>query len=234
MRGSLLHDAHAVLFDLDGVLTPTADLHRRCWQEAFNSVSGAEHLSDAEYLANIDGRPREEGVRLHLQMRGVIGTTDPAEEIVSSVAQLKDDLFKGRLAEGTLQPYPGSIAFLGAVLDHGCQVAVVSSSRNARAVLAAAGLSGHFEVVVDGVVAEREGLRGKPQPDMFSYAASELSLPPTRCAAVEDASAGAEAAYAAGCRPVIGVDRGGNATALRHAGCEPVVTDLSELVGLGS
>jgi len=234
MRGSLLHDAHAVLFDLDGVLTPTADLHRRCWQEAFDSVSGAEHLSDAEYLANIDGRPREEGVRLHLQARGVIGATDSAEEIVASVAKLKDDLFKGCLAEGTLQPYPGSIAFLGAVLEHGCQVAVVSSSRNARAVLAAAGLSGHFEVVVDGVVAEREGLRGKPQPDMFSYAASELSLPPTRCAAVEDASAGAEAAYAAGCRPVIGVDRGGNATALRHAGCEPVVTDLSELVGLGS
>lgn len=234
MRGSLLHGADAVLFDLDGVLTPTADLHRRCWQEAFNSVSGAEHLSDAEYLANIDGRPREEGVRLHLQARGVLLAADQAHEMVTKVAQLKDTLFKSRLTEGTLLPYPGSITFLSEVIDNGCQVAVVSSSRNARAVLAAAGLSGYFEVVVDGVVAEREGLRGKPQPDMFSYAASELSLPPTRCAAVEDASAGAEAAYAAGCRPVIGVDRGGNATALRHAGCEPVVTDLSDLVGLGS
>ena len=234
MRGALLHGVQAVLFDLDGVLTPTADLHRRCWQEAFNSVAGAEHLSDAEYLANIDGRPREEGVRLHLQTRGVLGAVDNADETVAAVAQLKDTLFKNRLTEGTLRPYPGSITFLSAVRENGCQVAVVSSSRNARAVLAAAGLSEHFAVVVDGLVAEREGLRGKPKPDMFAHAAVLLNLLPGQCAAVEDASAGAAAAYAAGCRPVIGVDRGGNAAALRHAGCEPVVADLSELTGVAS
>jgi phosphoglycolate phosphatase-like HAD superfamily hydrolase len=131
-------DVDAILFDLDGVLTPTAELHRLCWRDAFTSVCPGTELTDREYLDNIDGRPRLEGVRAQLHAWGY-DTRD--DNIVAAVAERKDAAFTRRLDADGMRPYPGSTAFLDAVEAHGIEIAVVSSSRNARRVLHAAGLA---------------------------------------------------------------------------------------------
>ena len=96
-------------------------------------------------------------------------------------------------------------------------IAVVSSSKNAPSVLAAAGLADRFEVVVDGAVAAREGIPGKPEPDMFERAAELLGLPTEACAVVEDAESGVKAGAAGEFGIVIGVDRGVGREALERA-----------------
>jgi beta-phosphoglucomutase-like phosphatase (HAD superfamily) len=109
-------------------------------------------------------------------------------------------------------------------------MAVVSSSKNARAVLDAAGLTDRFPVIVDGMVAEQDGLASKPAPDMFLDAAERLGVPPDRSVVVEDAISGVEAAAAGRFGLVVGVDRGAGAAALRRAGADVVVADLAELL----
>ena len=220
-------DVEAILFDLDGVLTPTADLHRLCWRDAFTTVRPEAELTDREYLDNIDGRPRLEGVRAQLRAWGYDA---PDDRTVATIAERKDAAFTHRLDADGMRPYPGSTAFLDDVEAHGIAVAVVSSSRNAHRVLHAAGLASRFSVVVDGMRAVTDDLHGKPAPDMFLAAAADLGCAPERCAVIEDATSGVLGARAAGCAPVIGVDRGGNRTALLAAGSNIVVDDLSELL----
>jgi len=234
-------DVEAILFDLDGVLTPTADLHRLCWRDAFTTVRPEAELTDREYLDNIDGRPRLEGVRAQLRAWGydapderaqlrAWGYDAPDDRTVATIAERKDAAFTHRLDADGMRPYPGSTAFLDDVEAHGIAVAVVSSSRNAHRVLHAAGLASRFNVVVDGMRAVTDDLHGKPAPDMFLAAAADLGCAPERCAVIEDATSGVLGARAAGCAPVIGVDRGGNRTALLAAGSNIVVDDLSELL----
>ena len=220
-------DVEAILFDLDGVLTPTADLHRLCWRDAFTTVRPEAELTDREYLDNIDGRPRLEGVRAQLRAWGYDA---PDDRTVATIAERKDAAFTRRLDADGMRPYPGSTAFLDAVKTHGIDVAVVSSSRNAHRVLHAAGLTSRFSVVVDGMRALTDDLHGKPAPDMFLAAAADLGRAPERCAVIEDATSGVLGARAAGCGLVIGVDRGGNRTALLAAGSSIVLDDLSELL----
>lgn len=220
-------DVDAILFDLDGVLTPTAELHRLCWRDAFTAVRPGAELTDREYLDNIDGRPRLEGIRTQLHAWGY---HTPDDDVVAAIAERKDAAFTRRLDEDGIRPYPGSTAFLEAAETHGIDVAVVSSSRNAHRVLRAAGLAGRFSVVVDGERAVTDELQGKPAPDMFLTAAADLGRAPQRCAVIEDATSGVRGARAAGCEPVIGVDRGGNRDALLAAGSSIVIDDLSELL----
>ncbi len=142
----------------------------------------------------------------------------------------KNDLVLALLRRGGVESYPGSVRYLEAVRDAGQRRAVVSASKNCREVLVAAGIEHFFEVRVDGVVAAEEGLRGKPAPDMFLAAAARLGVAPARCAVFEDAIAGVEAGRAGGFGWVVGVDRGGQAAALRAGGAHLVVGDLDELL----
>jgi len=228
---------NAFLFDLDGVLTPTLDAHKRAWQALFDAVlpPSAAPYTDDDYTNLVDGRPRYDGVRNVLASRGVHlpeGTPDdgPDAETVCGLGNRKDALFNAELAQG-IAAYPGSLAFLD-TLGAACPMAVVSSSRNARAVLAAAGLGARFSVVVDGVVAAANHLAGKPAPDTYLYAAAELGVTPGQAAVVEDALGGVEAGAAGGFGLVIGVDRGAGRDALMRHGASVVVDDLAELINL--
>lgn len=226
----------AVLFDLDGVVTPTAALHRRAWTELF----AAWDFTNDDYLTYVDGRPRYDGVRTFLVARGVnLPEGDPSDPAgdgsVCALGNRKDDIFMAMLTSDGIEPYAGTMAVV-AVLD-GASIpqAIVSSSRNARAVLAAAGLEDRFGVVVDGVVADELSLPGKPNPDMFLHAASLLGVQPDSTAVVEDAMSGVAAGVAGGFGFVLGVDRGGNHDALVEHGAHAVVEDLGEtLEGDGS
>lgn len=230
------------LFDLDGVLTQTATVHAKAWKEMFDAfllerstATGVPFVpfdTAADYDQYVDGKPRADGVRSFLASRGI---TLPEGRVpgVSTVAVLgdrKNGIFRQLLRRDGVQAYPGSLRYLRAVRRLGIRCAVVSSSVNCRDVLVAAGIEDLFDSRVDGVVAQRRNLAGKPAPDTYLYAALCLALDPSECAVFEDALAGVEAGRAGGFGQVVGIDRVGQAQALRDQGATVVVGDLSELL----
>jgi beta-phosphoglucomutase family hydrolase len=228
----------AVLFDLDGVITPTAEVHMRAWAAMFSGFltrRGSAPYSEQDYFAHIDGRPRYEGVAALLASRGIeLPWGDPADqpsaETVCGLGNRKNLMFNEVLAADGVEPYPGSVLLVDRLLERDVRVAIVSSSANAPDVLRAAGIEERFEVVVDGRVARDQHLPGKPRPDTYLYAGALLGAPPERAVVVEDALSGVAAGAAGGFGLVIGVDRGAGAEALRASGAHLVVRDLSELV----
>ncbi|XAS67769.1 HAD-IA family hydrolase [Micrococcaceae bacterium Sec5.7] len=231
--------ASAILFDLDGVLTPTATVHERAWQELFDGYLESKPefagYRESDYFDHIDGKPRFDGVRDFLTSRGIVlpeGPTDdhPANTTVQGLGNRKNKIFNDIVQAGGVEPFEGSVRFIQAAQALGLKLAVVSSSRNAPAVLLAAGLSGHFRVVVDGVLAAAQGLPGKPSPATYEYAAELLGLPSEECVVVEDAVSGVQAGSAGSFHSVIGVDRGAGRQTLLDAGASLVVNDLNELL----
>ena len=232
-------DYDAVLFDLDGVLTPTAEVHMRAWRDLFVDFLTKRGLVDRPYLESdyfdhIDGKPRYDGVRSMLASRGItLADGDPSDgpdvETVCGLGNRKNAFFTAVLTGDGVDPYPGSVVLLDFLAARGVAMAVVSSSRNAPAVLEAAGLAERFEVVVDGALASREGLAGKPSGATYVYAAERLGAPVERTVVFEDALSGVEAGRDGGFGLVVGVDRGVGADRLQQAGADLVVTDLAEL-----
>ncbi len=236
----------ACLFDLDGVLTQTAKVHSAAWKQMFDDYlrERARRTGEAfvpfdpvrEYDQYVDGRPRYDGVRAFLASRGVElpeGDPDdtPAAETIDGLGNRKNEIVLRLIREQGVQPYEGSVRYVEAAQAAGLRRAVVSSSTNCRDVLAAAGIRGLFEEIVDGVVAEREHLQGKPAPDTFLAGARTLGVEPAEAVVFEDALAGVEAGRAGRFGFVVGVDRVGQAEALRAHGADLVVGDLAELLG---
>lgn len=229
------------LFDLDGVITPTAIVHMRAWARMFSDFFASrgitEPYTESDYFAHVDGRPRYDGVRALLASRGISlpegEDTDTADqpaghETVRGLGNRKNELVLAEIRENGVEPYPGSVAYLDS-LPTSARLAVVSSSRNAEQVLRGAGLRDRFEIVVDGSVAAAAGLPGKPAPDTFVHAAHELGVEPAQAVVYEDALSGVAAGKAGGFGAVVGVDRGAGHEALRDAGASIVVSDLQEL-----
>ena len=234
-------DFTAHLFDLDGVITPTAEVHMRAWADMFSQFLAsrdiAESYTDADYFAHVDGRPRYDGVRAFLASRGIIleegEDSDPGEqalgaETVRGLGNRKNDLVLSLLRSEGVAPYPGTVAYLDS-LPSDARLAIVSSSRNAEEVLRGAGLFDRFEHIVDGNVAAREGLPGKPAPDTYLHGARLLGIDPAATVVYEDAVSGVRSGAAGDFGAVIGVDRGAGAAELAAAGATHVVADLEEI-----
>jgi beta-phosphoglucomutase family hydrolase len=241
----LSDDVRACLFDLDGVLTKTATVHAAAWKEMFDdylrqrSARTGERLApfdaDADYAEYVDGKPRYDGVRSFLAARGIElpeGDEDdpPSAETVRGLGNRKNEIVLRMIRQDGVEAYEGSVRYLEAVRDAGLRRAVVSSSTNCRDVLEAAGIEEFFEVRIDGVVAERKRLEGKPAPDTYLAAARALGAAPEEAAVFEDALAGVAAGRAGGFGCVVGVDRVGHADELREDGATIVVGDLVELL----
>ncbi|WP_152648029.1 HAD family hydrolase [Demequina sediminicola] len=229
----------AALFDLDGVLTPTAEVHMKAWAAMFTAYFTKHDVSppytDADYYAYVDGKPRYDGVDACLRSRGVElpwGSPEDAAgvETVCGIGNVKNDAFMAVLKREGVAPFPGSLRLIEHLTELNVPMAVVSSSRNAREVLAAADLTRFFEVVVDGNTVAEEGIAGKPAPDMFTLAAQRLSVNTADAVVVEDALSGVEAGAAGDFALVVGVDRGAGADVLRRHGAEVVVNGLEELM----
>lgn len=233
----------AVLFDLDGVLTPTAKVHEAAWKRSFDAFladrigPGFDPFDESEYLAYVDGKPRYDGVRSFLASRGIVlpegAPSDPAGyDTVCALGNLKNDMFNRVLAEEGVEPFPDAMLLLDALA--GRPLGVVSSSANAVPVLTAAGILGRFGFVMDGLVAAERALPGKPAPDTFLVAASEIGADPSRTVVFEDAVSGVAAGVAGGFAVVVGVDRTGSADSLTRAGAHLICTDLDALCPPGS
>jgi beta-phosphoglucomutase family hydrolase len=235
----------ACLFDLDGVLTQTAEVHAAAWKEMFDAylrdraARTAERFVPfdpvADYDEYVDGEPRYDGVRSFLAARGIKlpegEESDPASaETVRALGDRKNELVLRLINERGVEVYPGSVRYVRRAREAELRRAVVSSSSNCREVLIAAGIEDLFEQRIDGVVAERNHLRGKPAPDTFLAGARALGVGPGEAAVFEDSLAGVAAGRAGGFACVVGVDRAGQADALREHGADLVVADLSELL----
>ena len=235
----------ACLFDLDGVLTETAKVHAAAWKQMFDAYlkERAQRTGEPlkpfdakdDYDEYVDGKPRYDGVRSFLAARGIDfpeGSPDdaPDRETISGLGNRKNEIVLRLIREDGVDPYPGSVRYLQAAVDAGLRRAVVSSSTNCRDVLEAAGIEHYLEERIDGVVAEREHLKGKPAPDTFLAGARALGVEPGEAAVFEDALAGVEAGHAGSFGFVVGVDRVGQADALGAHGADTVVRDLAELL----
>ncbi|MBG0737860.1 beta-phosphoglucomutase family hydrolase [Paeniglutamicibacter antarcticus] len=241
---------YACLFDLDGVLTKTATVHAAAWKEMFDA-----YLKDvaartnqpfvpfdpaADYDQYVDGKARADGTRSFLASRGLTlpegdmedGDADGSAggETIHGLGNRKNRIVLRRLEQDGVDVYSGSVGYVRAVRRAGLRCAVVSSSANCQAVLASAGIEDLFDVRVDGITARTDKLKGKPAPDMFLAAARSLAMSPQQCAVFEDALAGVAAGRAGGFARVVGVDRAGQAPALRDAGADVVVCDLADLL----
>jgi beta-phosphoglucomutase family hydrolase len=235
----------ACLFDLDGVLTQTAKVHAAAWKQMFDAFlrERASQTGEAfvpfdairDYDEYVDGKPRYDGVRAFLASRDVklpdgAPTDAPDAETIDGLGNRKNEIVLRLIREQGVQPYEGSVRYVEAARAAGLRRAVVSSSTNCRDVLAAAGIQDLFEQIVDGVVAEREHLHGKPAPDTYLAGARALDVEPAEAAVFEDALAGVEAGRAGRFGFVIGVDRVGQADALSAHGADVVVDDLADLL----
>ena len=236
----------ACLIDLDGVLTDTATVHAEAWKQMFDEFlrvratrEGAPFVPFdviSDYDEYIDGKQRFDGVRSFLSSRGIElpeGAHDdpPDAETIGGLGNRKNQLALAMIHSRGVRAYEGSVRFVLAAREVGLRRAVVSASANCREVLEAAGIAELFEARVDGVVAEREHLRGKPAPDMFLAAARIVGVQPGEAAVFEDALAGVAAGRAGRFGYIVGVDRVGQADALRAHGADIVVSDLAELLG---
>lgn len=232
------------LFDLDGVLTRTAAQHTAAWKETFDAwlQARAERLDepfvpfdpDEDYNRHVDGKPRQDGTRDFLLSRGVDlpmgGPGDPpGDDTVWALSARKNERVQAVIARDGVETFPRSIDYVRAVRAAGLRTAVVSSSANTTLVLQTVGITDLFDAQMDGVVARERGIPGKPAPDTYLAAAADLGGGPADAAVFEDAQSGVAAGRAGGFVFVVGVDRVGQAEALRAAGADVVVGDLAEL-----
>jgi beta-phosphoglucomutase family hydrolase len=242
-RLGLPSSIHACLFDLDGVLTETATLHAKAWQQMFDGFLSARSNGQPfvpfddvrDYDLYVDGKPRDDGARSFLASRGIqlpAGTDgDPAAaETIQGLGKRKNAILLALMREQGVEAYPGSVRYVRAVKSAGLRTAVVSSSENCHEVLIAAGIAELFDARIDGVVAAERRLAGKPAPDTFLAAARALFVTPAQAAVFEDALAGVAAGHAGRFGFVVGVDRMGHADELRRHGADVVVTDLAALL----
>ena len=237
----------AVLFDLDGVLTMTMKIHASCWKRMFDAYLqdrsarfGETHQpfdSVSDYQAYVDGKLRYDGVRSFLASRRIVlpeglPADTPDLDTVCGLGNRKDLLVREMIAGEGIEVLEGSLAVVRRVRALGLKTAVVSASKNCATILAAAGIRDLFDCIVDGVVADRLGLPGKPAPDTFLTAARELQVAPRRAVVVEDAISGVQAGRAGGFGLVIGIDHHGDKRVLQDNGADIVVEDLAEILDI--
>jgi beta-phosphoglucomutase family hydrolase len=230
----------ACLFDMDGVVTKTAVVHAAAWKQMFDEFlrsqpGQAPFDSVKDYDAYVDGKPRLDGTESFLESRHInLPTGDPDDKpgtaTVYGLSNRKNELVLEVLKRDGVEVYPGSRRYIDAVRGAGLKTAIVSSSANTEAVLAAGGVADLFDVRVDANVAKERGLHGKPAPDTFLEAARMLGTAAASAAVFEDALAGVAAGRAGKFGLVVGVDRVGQADELREHGANVVVKDLADLL----
>jgi len=226
-----------VIFDLDGVVTNTASAHFAAWKKTFDEFlqhrNRGSPFSMQDYLLYVDGKSRFEGVKSFLRSRRIKllegKTSDNGISTMHALANLKTRRFDKHLKKNGVEVYSSTVSLIKSLKKYGLKVAIISASKHCSMILKVAGLSGIFEAKVDGVVAEKLGIKSKPAPDIFLEAAKRLGIKPKRTAIVEDAVSGVKAGSRGKFRLVVGVDRGGNRKSLLKNGADVVVSDLSEI-----
>ena len=234
----------AGIFDLDGVVTHTAQVHARAWQKMFDEFLGewavkhripqAPFDIDEDYPVYVDGKPRYQGVKSFLDSRDIalpFGETNdaPGAETVCGLGNRKNGFYNDLIEREGVGVFEPTVQFIHALRARGHKVGLMSSSKNTRTIVRRASLEELFDATVDGITAERTGLRGKPHPDVYLRCAELLSVEPQHAFVVEDAASGVEAGSRGKFGLVIGLAHGDQEQALRNAGADVVITDPADL-----
>ncbi len=234
----------AVIFDMDGVITKTAVAHSLAWKNMFDEYLHLrekkygepfhEFTHSGDYLPYVDGRPRYKGVDAFLKSRGIdlpfgVPEDEPQKETVCGLGNRKNEFFNNVLEEKGVEVYDSTIRLIKDLLKKGVRVGVATSSKNCDLILKKAGITHLFETKVDGVISAEQGLKGKPEPDIFTTASNNLRTKYHRAVVVEDAVSGVQAGAKGKFGLVIGVARENNAYELKSNGADVVVSDLSEM-----
>ncbi len=242
MQKKYLFDA--VIFDLDGVITKTALVHSHAWKAMFDAYlkervvkhheTFKEFTHENDYLPFVDGKPRYQGVQSFLVSRNInipFGNPDdnPLMETVCSLGNRKNFYFNEILEKDGVEAYPSTVNLIHELIEKGIKVGVASSSKNCKVVLTAAKLIDLFETRVDGEVSAEIGLKGKPEPDIFTTAADNLGVSYDRTVIVEDAISGVQAGKKGNFGLVLGLAREGNSQELLANGADIVVEDIEEI-----
>ncbi len=235
----------AVLFDLDGVVTKTADIHAKAWKILFDEYLNKTNTTipllpfdiESDYIEHVDGKPRYKGIQDFLGSRNInlpYGSKKDgsSEQTVCGLGNRKNEIFLDLLTKEGVQVYTSTTDLIKKLRENGFKTAIVSSSKNCLQAIKAADIEALFDTRVDGVTSEHLGLTGKPEPDIFVEAAKRLDLDVTRCVVVEDALSGVEAGVNGGFGLVIGVNRAKQANQMKQKGAHIVVSDLCE-IGVG-
>lgn len=234
----------AFLFDMDGVVTRTARVHAAAWKRMFDEylsqrakATGKPFVpfnSRTDYQRYVDGKPRQEGAESFLRSRGIdlpMGSLNdgPDVQTVNGLANRKDRYFLDTLEHHGVTVFQGTVRFIRNARSRGIRTAIVSSSRNCKAVIAKAGLTSLFDARVDGIDLHDQHLKGKPAPDTYVEAGRRVHAAPDQSAIFEDAVAGVEAGRAGRFRLVVGLGSGSHAVDLRAHGANLVVAELGSV-----
>lgn len=235
----------AVIFDLDGVIIQSVKLHARAWKKLFDEFlmnfekkSGVSYKPFdivKDYKIYLDGKPRYAGIESFLKSRQIdleYGKPEnlPSQNTICGLGNRKNIIFQNLLKKEGVKVYDISINFLYSLRKTGYKTAIVSSSKNCKAILKQLGISDLFDIIIDGIRSEQENIRGKPQPDIFLVAIHDLNVKPERTMVIDDALAGVLAGYRSGARCVVGVNRDDQESSLRKFGANQVVSELNEII----
>lgn len=234
----------AVIFDLDGVITNSAKIHKQAWESVFNQyfnnkksdpASTVENvLTESDYLKYIDGKPRYEGVNSFLKSRNIYlnygsSDEDPGFETVCSIGNLKNDIFNKLIKKRGVEIFSSTVELMHKLKHNGVKIGIASSSRNCKKILKASGLDSIADTVIDGEDIIKSGINGKPHPDIFLSVAETLNVSTTNTVVVEDANSGVEAGRKGGFGLIIGIARNSNDHDLYCHGADIVINDLADL-----
>ncbi|WP_445780235.1 HAD family hydrolase [Shewanella sp.] len=231
--------ALAVLFDLDGVISDTAVTHAQAWKAVFDQVLSSDDSKftpfdeKIDYLRYVDGKSRQAGIADFLASRGIhlpMGDAiDSGIDSIQGIGNTKNAVFRALLETAGVKIFPDALRAIEKFRAGGVELGLASSSKNARLVLEKAGLSAHFKSILDGMVAEAQGVASKPDPAFYRCAANLVGRDPSQCIVFEDAISGVMSAKLAGAGCVVGVSRQGNENSLKEHGADIVLETLDEL-----
>lgn len=229
------------IFDLDGVVTRTAQVHFKAWKKTFEPYvrekkedNGITFTYEKDYVPFVDGKPRYKGVKSYLESRGIdlpFGDQedDPDKETVCGIGNRKNVMFRDTVEKEGVGIYETTVKHIEKMKELGIKTGVASSSKNCRFILEETGLIELFESVVGGSASKELGLKGKPEPDIFVTAAEQMELKPDECVMVEDAYAGVQAGKNGNFGMVIGIAREVEPRMLLENGADIAVRDLGEI-----
>ena len=232
----------AVLFDLDGVVTKTADVHAAAWKKLFdeflkNQTSASSYVPfdiRDDYIKYVDGKPRSKGIETFIASRSIelpYGSLldGPDKQTICGLCSKKNQIFSSLLKKEGVKLYASTIDLIRQARKNGFKTAIVSSSKNCLQILKTAEIEDLFDARVDGEISQDLGLAGKPEPDIFLEAAKRLSVETGRCVVVEDALSGVEAGKKGDFGLIIGINRADQEEQLQKKGAGVVVRNLAEV-----
>ncbi|MGA8165506.1 MAG: trehalose-phosphatase [Waddliaceae bacterium] len=235
---------YAVIFDLDGVITKTANVHAKAWKQLFDPFLQQHAKKEnipfvpfdigKDYAIYVDGKPRYDGIQSFFHSRGIVlpkGSPgdSPEENTVCGLANKKNQLFLKELEQSGVEFYQSTIDLIKKLRKKHIKIGLISSSKNCTMIINQLGIADLFDAKIDGVDAAAMGIRGKPAPDVFLEAAKILGVEPQHAVVVEDAISGVQAGRRGGFAEVIGVDRVNQSEDLLFNGAHVVVKDLQEV-----